>query len=53
MDHPLIDLSWKGGITMTKKNITPRKINMEPENTGPLEKENHLNQTIMTSGSSC
>ena len=29
---------------------TLRKINMEPENT-LLEKENHLNQTIMTSGS--
>ena len=25
----------------------PGKMNMEPENTGPLDKENHLNQTII------
>ena len=30
-------------------SITPRKINMEPENT-PLENENHLNQTIIIFG---
>ena len=28
-------------------NHTPQKINMEPENTGPLEKENHLPSPII------
>ena len=35
----------------SQKQGTPRRINMQPENTGPLEEENHLNQTIKTSGS--
>ena len=26
---------------------TPRNLNMEPENTGPLEKENHLSRPII------
>ena len=30
---------------------TPQKIKMEPKNHA-IEKENHLNQTIMASGSS-
>jgi len=34
-----------------QKKVTPRNMNMEPKN-HPIEKENHLNQTIMTSGSS-
>ena len=37
--------SWKGEL-IWKKWCTPRKINMEPEDT-LLEEENHLNPTII------
>ena len=47
-DHPSINrchLAFPKN-TSTTSLYTPRKINMEPENT-PLEKEHHLNQTII------
>ena len=41
--------SWAEGLVFEVWfQIPPRKINgWNPENTGPLEKENHLNQTII------
>ena len=38
------------GYQVKKYDYTPEDLRLEPENS-PLEKENHLNQTIMTSDS--